>query len=201
MFTTIAFILGFFLVLILLRMKNNKPKIRSRVHFKTPKGKTYSGVLRQGTSGRTRADWDFYDDDDDLITDLIILDYLFDIIDFEDDWDGDTIDYAIEDAFIDENISVSNEVYVEDTVYSDVVEETSVPEETIVYESTAVVDSVPETVAEPVYVPEPVVEEAYVPEPEVDVYETTIESKTYDSGSYDSGSYDSGSYDSGGSDD
>tara|TARA_R110000822_G_scaffold53236_1_gene137379 strand:- start:12618 stop:13253 length:636 start_codon:yes stop_codon:yes gene_type:complete len=196
MFTTIALLVGFFLVLLLIKMKNNKPKVRTRINFKTAKGKNYTGVLRQGTSGRTRTDWDFYDDEDDLILNLIILDYLFDVIDFDDEWDE--TDYAIEDGFIE-----ANDVHVaEQVVFTEMMEEEEAVIEEVVFEPEIAVEPtyIPEPVAEPVYVPEAVVETVYTPEPvaEVaDVYETEVKSTSYDSGSYDSGSYDSGSYDSG----
>ena len=208
MITTFALLLGFFIILLIVKMKNNKPKIRSKINFKTQKGKTYTGVLRQGTSGRTRSDWDFYDDEsDDLILDLIILDYLFDVIDFEDDWDE--TDYAIEDGFMAENMS--NTEVAEEVVYSDVVEE--VPVEAVIEEAEPDIDGVIEEVAEPieeysepVYIPEPVAEvhtpepvaEVYeAPEPTRDVYETSNESSSYES-SYESSD---SSSDSGGSDD
>jgi hypothetical protein len=193
MITTIALLAGFLFIFLLIKMKNNKPKLITKVNFKTQKGKTYTGVLRQGKSGRTRGDWDFYDNNDDLITNLIILDYLFDVINFDSEWEE--MDYAIDDSFIDANIS--NTEVVQDVVYSEVAEEVSV--ETVIEEVPMSTTSEPveetvveDTVSEPVYVPDPA--------PVAEVYETEIESKPYDSGSYDSGSYDSGSYDSGSSD-
>jgi hypothetical protein len=176
-----------------------------QANFKTPKGKVYRGILRQGTSGKIRSDWDFYDDDDDLITNVLVLNYLFDVIEFEDEWYNQ--DYEIEDDLINYDISANNSVYVEQAEYSELGEtETRFHQDVYTPEPAEVSELV--EVSEPIYIPEPQAyvpePQAYVPEPVADVYETTIESKPYESsvdsgwGSSDSSSsYDSGSSDSG----
>jgi uncharacterized membrane protein YgcG len=208
---TILFVLLAVLVVgaLFLTMGKTEKGLTVRVKSKS-RNTNYKAVRKPGMTGRLANHWDYYDEDDTLIEDLILIDLLFDAF-AEEDWYGD-YDYYVEDG---KNYSAE-----EDVTLSEVQNE-----ETVVEEATSTSEPVNGFIA-----PDPVVEtptdtsvtdsyeRPYVERSVDRDFEERSFDRSYDepsrssssswessssdsSSSYDSGSSGSGSSGGGGSDD
>lgn len=189
MFTTLI-ISAILILAIYVIVKNAKKsrEITTEVKFVTNTGRKLKGYLRQGTSGKNRSDWHFYDEDDSLILDLLIIDYLFDVIINHEGEDDATFliadDYGLDEDLL--NIDATTPYYTPAEDYVEVVEDPVVEQVAVTSEpevEEAVVMSEPE-VEEPVFMSEPVYEDV----------EETIKTSSYSNDSYDSSDYGSSDY-------